>query len=716
MPGLMKRFWAAQLEVLEDISKVCRDNNIKWFADYGTLLGAVRHGGFIPWDDDLDICMLREDYDRFNMVAREALPGNYSVLNYHSENYWDNTTRVINSMNLIFDEKLLNKYHDCIYPAGIDIFCLDYISEDDAAENKRKELARLVMSSAVSCDFTLPLNRDTVEILHSIEAVCKVSFTYDDTLREQLYELGEKYFKMFSRDGAKRVALMNYWLDLNNHIYPIKSFEGDMKLTFEGMEVPVPLDYYGKLEADYGNYVSVNRKSGIHDYPMYASNQQLFMKALGDKYPFTYRFRPSDFNNEDRGAWQQRADKCRSLLTDMSKVMECIGSAKSAGNENDSGAELLERLQNMVIECGNTVEMMAGEDAPQVLSAQELCETVFQCYTGLAETEVYNREMIHLLDDYNRFIEQINALLCSDITLFMICHARDWQVLEAFYEKEKAGGRQVFVLVLPYYDRDAGGMMRCENYEGEAFGTELTMLNYKNVNLRSLHPGKIVTCIGQDYCGYTETVNPQYYTGVIKAYTDELIYVSPYITGEYKPDDAKGKVSIEEYVCVPAMAHCDKVYVHSRNMRNAYIDLLTEHYGPEYADVWQQKIECFEQSNPYNKCEDKKLFIYFSAATIAWQGKKAVDKIAEVAAEVAEHAVDVMWYMSKGEAEYLKAHNRELYEAYISILNAGNSELTEASQAEIEKEAENCCAYYGEVGPVLKHFRDRKPVMIADMS
>ena len=72
--GIIKRAWAAQLEVLEIVDKICQKHNIRWFADCGTLLGAVRHGGYIPWDDDLDICMLRDDYIRFNEIAEQELP------------------------------------------------------------------------------------------------------------------------------------------------------------------------------------------------------------------------------------------------------------------------------------------------------------------------------------------------------------------------------------------------------------------------------------------------------------------------------------------------------------------------------------------------------------------------------------------------------------------------------------------------------------------
>ena len=141
--GLMKRLWAANLEVISDVAKVCDKYNIRWFADYGTLLGAVRHGGCIPWDDDFDICMLRGDYMRFLEVAEKELPQNYSVLNCHNE-YEDLLTRVINTRHPTFEEDILQRYHQCYLGAGIDIFPLDYMAPTKKEQEAHKTLLRAI--------------------------------------------------------------------------------------------------------------------------------------------------------------------------------------------------------------------------------------------------------------------------------------------------------------------------------------------------------------------------------------------------------------------------------------------------------------------------------------------------------------------------------------------------------------------------------------------
>ena len=77
---VLERLHSSMLEILDAISEVCERNGIKWYLAAGTTLGAARHSGFIPWDDDIDIGMLREHYDRFLEIAPHELPDRFELL------------------------------------------------------------------------------------------------------------------------------------------------------------------------------------------------------------------------------------------------------------------------------------------------------------------------------------------------------------------------------------------------------------------------------------------------------------------------------------------------------------------------------------------------------------------------------------------------------------------------------------------------------------
>lgn len=79
---LLREVQLVQLDILNEVDKICKNNNIKYFLIGGTLLGAVRHGGFIPWDDDLDIAMFREDYNKFLNVCKKELDDAYFSTEY----------------------------------------------------------------------------------------------------------------------------------------------------------------------------------------------------------------------------------------------------------------------------------------------------------------------------------------------------------------------------------------------------------------------------------------------------------------------------------------------------------------------------------------------------------------------------------------------------------------------------------------------------------
>lgn len=117
------------LEILKVFDKFCREHDLKYSLYAGSLLGAVRHKGFIPWDDDLDVCMERSEYDRFVALWEQLPPEGYILQNKeNTPAYWQSFSKIRkNHTTFLQEEREAGKYHTGIF---LDIFPLDRIPDD----------------------------------------------------------------------------------------------------------------------------------------------------------------------------------------------------------------------------------------------------------------------------------------------------------------------------------------------------------------------------------------------------------------------------------------------------------------------------------------------------------------------------------------------------------------------------------------------------------
>lgn len=297
VPSLMKRAWAAQMELLEVVQNICDKHQIPLYAEWGTLLGAVRHKGRIPWDDDIDMCMLREDYEKFSKIIDAELPEDCWFIDFHrTKDVNLMLGRVMNSKFHVVEGELLEKYHGFPYVAGIDIFWLDSLPEDDRICRKYQEQINLIYRVLLALQYeecaSKKMTRDEMEYhICQVEKMCGVSIRRNASLREQLADLLEK--RTWGNGTAKSSGeITNVYLWRKNAYYylPQEVYQTETYIPFENTKIRVPDRYEEILAKKYGeNWKTPIRVGGLHDYPSYAKQQE-FLKNNEAGELFAYHF------------------------------------------------------------------------------------------------------------------------------------------------------------------------------------------------------------------------------------------------------------------------------------------------------------------------------------------------------------------------------------------------------------------------------------------
>lgn len=158
---VLHKVQAIQLEMAKDVKRVCRENGIPYFLYRGTFLGAVRHKGVIPWDDDMDFGMLRPDYEKFCAIANEQLSEKYCFQNWHTdENYALPLGKVRKRGTVYVEAKCARLPENGIY---IDIYPLDFAPVDPKARRVlARRLLHLFRIKLMKCGYTPWMEEDRV--------------------------------------------------------------------------------------------------------------------------------------------------------------------------------------------------------------------------------------------------------------------------------------------------------------------------------------------------------------------------------------------------------------------------------------------------------------------------------------------------------------------------------------------------------------------------
>lgn len=241
-------------EMLKTFVDICNKYGIKYFVQGGTLLGTVRHSGFIPWDDDIDVSLHREDYEKFLSVAEKELPEYYFLQTKDTDpEYPNNFAKIRDSRTTFVESSAINLKIN--HGAYIDIFPLD--NYPSGMKAKIFEIKKKLLTWRINKAFYIPTMSIVSKIITIVTMILFPSLKGAVEKREKLFRSVSESNRVVNNSGA--------WLQ--KEIIPREWVDGTIEMEFEGIKVNVSDKYDQWLTYVYGDYMTPppeNQRVGHH--------------------------------------------------------------------------------------------------------------------------------------------------------------------------------------------------------------------------------------------------------------------------------------------------------------------------------------------------------------------------------------------------------------------------------------------------------------------
>ncbi|MCR5556080.1 MAG: LicD family protein [Butyrivibrio sp.] len=280
-----KHAWAIQLTVLDQVLEIAARHKIPVWLDYGSLLGAVRHKGYVPWDDDIDICAMRSDYMRLLFILEKELPQYCRVRSLYTTEGYDQPKGFIACRKSIDvgkggeESEITKIYYGCPYCTGLDFYPLDYAPKDEEQWELIRQIYIAVYDLAHEMDEYVKTG-EFEDLLCQVEDLLKVSIPRDAHIKQNLWKLADNVAQMTTKEEA---GYCLWYPDAamreNDMRRPIEAYEETIITDFEMLKAPIPKGYDAVLRACYwDDYMTPLKLEPAHDYPFFKGQEEMIAK------------------------------------------------------------------------------------------------------------------------------------------------------------------------------------------------------------------------------------------------------------------------------------------------------------------------------------------------------------------------------------------------------------------------------------------------------
>ena len=263
----MKRIWAMELDLVEKFVAICAEHGLHYLIMGGTLLGAVRHKGFIPWDNDIDLLMPRRDFNKLLEIGPTSFHRPYFFQTPVTEDsrYFNTYVKIRNENGTSATRDDFENGINC--GISIDIFCLDEIPDHP---RKRKwffcRLNEITKMQRFSLDKSF--RKGFVNgIKHFIQGLV-YRFIFHSPDAATLFNIYQKEAGKYAGKGCHQVAHLAFGYH-ENFIWDKKDWDTPIQLVFENLELNAPSGYDAVLRHQYGDYMKFPDDKTTHDFIEY---------------------------------------------------------------------------------------------------------------------------------------------------------------------------------------------------------------------------------------------------------------------------------------------------------------------------------------------------------------------------------------------------------------------------------------------------------------
>lgn len=251
-----------ELDILDFIDSFCKEHGINYCINYGTLIGAIRHKGFIPWDDDIDLSMTRENYEKFIQLFSEK-QSRYKLLSLETDDqYFNNFIKIVDPTTKIIDTRNTKTYDSGVF---IDIFPMDTFNDTKVVDicYKLESFKLLSFSKHKNIIYGDSKLKDLIRTLFWL-------FLRPVSPRFFANQI-EKQIEKYRVEDGKYIAFIPSKLK-EKEIFPRDMFDELIEIPFEHLVLPAPKHFDAVLKQFYDDYMTVPPKEKqiyIHEFEAY---------------------------------------------------------------------------------------------------------------------------------------------------------------------------------------------------------------------------------------------------------------------------------------------------------------------------------------------------------------------------------------------------------------------------------------------------------------